>query len=41
MSLFGCFPYWAPTHFPEAIYLKYGPDNMIHWRVHAEIYEQH
>ena len=27
MSLFGRFPIWAPTRFPEVIHLRYGPRN--------------
>ena len=25
MSLFGCFPFWAPIRFPEAIWPRYSP----------------
>ena len=29
MSLFGCFQFWAHTHFPEVIYRRYGLGGII------------
>ena len=39
MSLFGGFLFWAPTHFPETICLRYGLDiHNIYTYIYTYIY---